>query len=65
MQKEININGKTYEYVNNIIYKGKAYVAYMDDDNVYISEYVINDDKIIFKDISKDIFDKIKDVMVL
>lgn len=65
MQREININGKTYEYVNNIIYKGKTYVAYMDSDNVYISEYIMQGEKIIFKDVPKEVFEKIKEVMVL
>ncbi len=65
MENKIYIDGIEYEYVNNILYKGKTYVAYMDEDKIYISEYSIHDGNVIFSDITDELFDEVKEVMVL
>ena len=65
MENKIYIDGIEYEYVNNIIYKGKNYVAYMDNDTIYISEYKMVDGEVVFYDITDELFDEVKGVMVL
>ena len=62
---EIIIGNKTYEFVNSINYNGKDYVAYQDNDNIYISEFVINDNNVDFKDIDEDTLKEVKEALSL
>lgn len=64
MDNKIEIAGKTYEYINNIKYDNKMYIAYMDNDIVYISEYILDGDKLIIKDIDDATFNKVKEVIL-
>ena len=41
---DIIIDNKKYEFVNSIHLNGKNYVAYTDNKNIYISEFVIEED---------------------
>lgn len=44
---DIIIDNKKYEYVTQIEYNHKKYVAYQDNENVYISEYYFDNDNLI------------------
>ncbi len=48
----ITFNNKKFTYIDSITYDEKNYVAYMDDDNVYVSEYILKNEDIIFFDVS-------------
>ena len=61
---DIYIDGKKYHYIKSISYKGKNYIAFNDDSNIYIKEYIINNN-ISFIDIDDDMFNKIKGFMHL
>ena len=65
MNREIYIDNEKYEYVNDITYNGKKYLAYEDTKNIYISEYVISDNKIEIKDISDEELLQVKEAMGL
>ncbi len=54
----ININNQEYTYIDKISLNNKNYVAYMDKDNVYVSEYEINNN-IIFKDVDDTTFNQV------
>lgn len=45
-----------FSYVDSIKYNGKNYVAYMDDENLYISEYTIENNELILDDISDELY---------
>ncbi len=62
---EINIDNKNYEFVNSINLNGKNYVAYQDNDNIYISEFIIQDDKVDFKEIDEKTFNEVKKALSL
>ena len=62
---EIKIGDKIYEFVNSIHYNGKNYVAFQDDNTVYISEFIINEDNISFTPIDDTTFDEVKKAMAL
>lgn len=55
----ITFNNKKFTYIDSITLDGKNYVAYMDDDNVYISEYTLKNGDITFFDVSDAIYDHI------
>ncbi len=50
-------DNKKYTYIDTIQYNDKNYVAYMDDDNVYISEYTMDKDGFILDDISDELYE--------
>lgn len=58
--EEIILNGKKYEFVEKVIYKNKTYVVYMDDDNVYIKEFLMRDNVPLFIDIPDNVFEEVK-----
>jgi hypothetical protein len=62
---EIKIGDKSYEFVNSITYNGKNYVAYQDDEKIYISEFIINEDKVSFQEIDEQTFEEVKKAMAL
>ena len=62
---EIKIGNKKYEFVNSIHLDGKNYVAYSDKDNIYINEFVIEEDKVNFLEIDDNTFNKVKEAMSL
>ena len=47
----INIDGKNYEFLNSTTIDNKSYVAFFDEDTIYIKEYTFLNDNIIFNDI--------------
>lgn len=55
----ITINNKKFTYIDSITIDTKNYVAYMDDDNVYISEYVMENGDITFLDVTDAIYDRV------
>ncbi len=55
----ITINNKKFTYIDSITINNKNYVAYMDDDNVYISEYVMENGDITFLDVTDAIYDRV------
>lgn len=62
---EIIIDNKKYEFIDNICYQDKLYVAYEDDNNIYISEYELTDDGIVFNKIDDNTFKLVKELMKL
>jgi len=62
---DIIIGNEKYEFVNSIHLDGKNYVAYEDKKNVYISEFIIKDDKVSFIEIDDKTFNKVKEAMSL
>ena len=62
---DIIINNKKYEFVNSIHLNGKNYVAYTDNKNIYISEFVIEEDKVNFIEIDDKTFEQVKEAMSL
>ncbi len=61
----IIIDGKNYDYIDSINYENENYVAYSDEDSIYISKYTMHDEEIEFMDIDEDTFNKIREVMQL
>lgn len=62
---DITIDNKKYEYITQINYNGKDYVAYADDDNIFISEYILDNDKVTLKEIDSNLLDIIAKEMGL
>ena len=63
---EIKIGDKTYEYVKSIAYEGKGYIAYSDEEQIYISEYkILENQEIKLLPINNKLFRKIKREMEL
>lgn len=55
----ISFDSKKFTYVDSITLDGKNYVAYMDDENVYISEYTLDNGDITFYDVDDDTYNRI------
>jgi hypothetical protein len=62
---DIIIGNKKYEFVNSINISGKNYVAYTDNKNIYISEFVIEENKVDFLEIDDNTFNAVKEAMSL
>lgn len=60
---EIVIDNKKYEYVTSKKINNKNYIAYADDNNIFISEYLLNNNKLELLEISDEIFNMVKEVM--
>ena len=53
----ITFDNKNFTYIDSITIDNKNYVAYMDEDNVYISEYIIEKGDITFLDVTDATYD--------
>lgn len=62
---EINIDGKKFEYITSKEVDGINYVAYADDENIYIAKYSVIGNQIKLTPISEDILPKIKEELGL
>lgn len=62
---DITIDNIKYEYITQIKYNGKDYVAYADNDNIFISEYTLDDNKVTLKEVDSDLIDIIAKEMGL
>lgn len=60
---EIIIDNIKYDYIDSVKLDGKDYVAYKDAENIYISEYVIVDNKINFKEVDEETIKKVREAM--
>ena len=61
---EIIIDNVKYDLIDSIIIDGKNYVAYKDfNDNIYISEYIYNNDSIDFLEVDEYTINKVKEAM--
>lgn len=56
---DIKIDNKKFSYIDSIKIDNKNYVAFSDDDNIYVSEYKIIDGDIIFDDVDDLTYDKV------
>lgn len=56
---DIKIDNKNFNYIDSIKINEKNYVAFSDDDNIYVSEYKIIDGDIIFDDVDDLTYDKV------
>ena len=61
---DIIIDNKKYEYVNDIVYNNKNYVAFKDDNYLYIKEFTF-DNELIFLDINDSLYDTLRKMMNL
>lgn len=57
---EINIDGKKYEYITSKCIDGVNYLAYADEENIYVAKYSIVGKQIKLTPISEDTLSKIK-----
>ena len=57
---EINIDGKKYEYITSKEIDGVNYVAYADEDSIYVAKYSIVGKQIKLTPISEETLEKIK-----
>ena len=55
----ITINGKDYNVVGNVEIDNKNYIAYEDEDNIYINAYTFEDDKLNLLEITDEEKDKV------
>ncbi len=62
---DIMIGNKSYEFVNSVHYNGKNYVAYSDKDNIYINEFVIEENNVRFLEVDEATFEEVKKVLSL
>jgi hypothetical protein len=61
---EIIIDNIKYDFIDSIKLNDKNYVAYKDsEDNVYISEYIINNGKINFLEVDETTINKVREAM--
>ena len=61
---DIIIDNKKYEYINDIVYNSKNYVAFKDDNYLYIKEFTF-DNELIFLDINDSLYDTLRKMMNL
>ena len=61
---DIIMDNKKYEYVNDIIYNNKNYIAFKDDNYLYIKEFTF-DNELIFLDINDSLYDTLRKMMNL
>lgn len=63
---EININNKSYTFINCIKLNKKDYIAYRDEEyNVYISEIKFNNNEFVINNIDNETYDLVKGAMEL
>lgn len=60
----LKINNQNYTYLDSICLDNKEYVAYMDSENVYVSECVHKGD-IFFQDVSDAVYTKVIEALGL
>ena len=59
---DIIIDDKKYEFIDAKKIDGKTYVLYADDANLYISEYKIDNNKIVLTEVDEDTLKKLVEV---
>ena len=59
----IVIDGKTYEYITSKKIDGVDYVAYADEQNIYIAKYKIIDNQISLEPVEEDKINLVKEAM--
>ncbi len=62
---KITIGEKQFEYMDSILYEGKTYVAFCDEECITICEYVIEDSNVKIIPIDDVLFSKVKGAMQL
>lgn len=55
----IILDNKKFSYIDSITLGKHNYVAFMDDDNIFVSEYIIDNGDIIFDDVDDLTYDKV------
>ena len=55
----IEINGKEYNVIDRITIDNKDYIAYEDEDNIYINAYTIENDKMDLLEITEEEKEKV------
>lgn len=56
---DIILDNKKFSYIDSITIDKHNYVAFMDDDNIFVSEYTIDNGDIIFDDVDDLTYDKV------
>ena len=62
---DINIDDKKYSFVDSIHLNGKNYIAYEDNDNIYIREYTIEEDELELLEVDDETLNVVKEAMGL
>lgn len=62
---DIKIDDKNYKFIDSINLNGKNYIAFEDDENVYIKEYSIEEDEVVFTPIDDNELNTVKEAMGL
>ncbi len=55
----MEINGKEYNVIDRITIDNKDYIAYEDEDNIYINAYTIENDKMDLLEITEEEKEKV------
>ncbi len=58
-QLAIKIDDEHFTYLDSITIEEKNYVAYMDENTIYVSEYLIDEGQVTFKDINDELYKRI------
>lgn len=61
---DIIIDNKEYEYITDVTYNNKNYVAFKDEKYIYIKEFIFNNELKLF-DIDDILYEKLKGMMNL
>lgn len=61
---DIIIDNKEYEYITDVTYNNKNYVAFKDEKYIYIKEFIFNNELELF-DIDDILYEKLKGMMNL
>ena len=54
MDLTINIHGKDYDIIDDLVIDGKMYIAYEDENGIYVNAYTTDNDKINLLEITEE-----------
>ena len=62
---DIKIDDKNYKFIDSINLNGKNYIAFEDDESIYIKEYSIEEDEVVFTPIDDNELNTVNEAMGL
>lgn len=62
---DIIIDGKHYELIDKVIYQGRTFISFFDEETIYIKEYEESEKKVKIYDIPDETYTIIKELMNL
>lgn len=60
MDKEIKIDNKSYNLIDSVCIDNKNYMAYEDEEKIYISEYIVENNQIKLLTITEKELERVK-----